>query len=310
MILIVGSNKLPTAQYSEQHLLGASTLFTGTEFAPVCHSSFADCPDLKQYFDRFDHIYWANSDLNEFTDYKEYFESLFILKQHQAQYHNVTMSVDPYNLRQTYTINNTPESAVFYGCSHTAGVGLDDPADNYVNLISQHYNKTALNLSMGGKSNYRSVEVFNKTNFYQDQIVVFQLTDVSRLKYYEFDTFKSEVKDMQLQNIKNRSYFDVYNDKQLIYMMLNHVEAVIRRSQAERLRFVFFNMGGNNDLDHSPENTKFKKNIEYYLTDYAEYVPHLLGMNVDRGNDGYHFGAGSHRNWAGAITNHIEKLYQ
>jgi len=309
LILIVGSNQAPTATYSERHNLGKSVLFTGTEFASVCHSSFADCPNLETHFGKFDHIYWADSSINEFTDYREYFESLFILKQYQARHHNVSMDVDPYNLRHHYTINNTPDSAVFYGCSHTFGVGLDNPADNYVNLVSQHYNKQILNLAEGGKSNYRSFEVFNKTNFYPDQIVVFQLTDVSRLKYYEFDTFASCVKETQLQNIRNRSYFDVYNDKQLIYMMLNHIEAVIRRSQAEKLRFVFFNMGGNNDLDHNPENTKFKKNVEYYLTDYAEYIPHVLGTNIDRGNDGHHFGASSHRNWSRAVIDHIEKLY-
>lgn len=310
MILIVGSNKSTTATYSQLHNLGQSVLFTGTEFAPVCHSSFADCPDLETYFDQFDHIYWADSSINEFTNYQEYFESLFILKQYQARCHTVTMDADPYNLRQCYTINNTPDSAVFYGCSHTAGVGLDNPADNYVNLVSQHYNKQVLNLSAGGKGNFRSFEVFNKTDFYPEQLVVFQLTDVSRLKYYEHDTYLCRAEETQLQNIRNRSYFDVYNDKQLIYMMLGHVEAMVRRSRAEGLKFVFFNMGGNNDVDHSPENTKFKKNVEYYLTDYAEYVPHLLGANVDRGNDGYHFGAKSHANWSAGIIDHIEKLYQ
>jgi hypothetical protein len=77
------------------------------------------------------------------------------------------------------------------------------------------------------------------------------------------------VLEKQLQNITNRSYFDVYNDKQLVYMLISYLNYIIDHARLLELKFVFFNMGGNSDPGHSD---KFKKFIEYYLLDYPEYL--------------------------------------
>ncbi len=302
MILIVGSNKHTTAEYAQQQGLGKSSLFTGTEFAPVCHSSFADCDTLDRHFSQFDQIIWANSPPSEFNTHKEYFETVFALKSQ-----GVSVPDDPYHLRQFHIMSNKENSIVFLGCSHTYGTGLDNSEENYVNLVSQHFDSDTVNLAAPGKSNFRSFEQFNQLKFNKNQTVVLQLTDVTRLKYFDQDQPTSWISEQQLQNITNRSYFDVYNDKQLVYMLMTHLNYIIAHARLLGLKFVFFNMGGNSDPGHSD---KFKKFIEYYLLDYPEYVPGLLAKNVDRGNDGYHFGPKSHAIWAQEIIKKIETLYQ
>ena len=302
MILVVGSNKHTTSEYAQQQGLGTSSLFTGTEFAPVCHSSFADCTTLDQYFDQFDQIIWANSPASEFNSHKEYFETVFALKRQ-----GVVVQDDPYHLRQLHNMSNKENSIVFLGCSHTHGTGLDNSEENYVNLVSKHFGLNPINLAQPGKSNFRSFEQFNQLAFNKNQTVILQLTDVTRLKYFDQDQPTALISEKQLQNITNRSYFDVYNDKQLVYMLQTHLNYIINHARSIGLKFVFFNMGGNNDPGHSD---KFKKFIEYYLLDYPEYVPGLITKNVDRGNDGYHFGPKSHAIWAQDIIKKIETLYQ
>lgn len=314
MILIVGSNKSQTATWSQQNGLGTSTLFTGTEFAPVCHSSFADCKNLYDHFDQFDQIYWADSQPQEFNNYQEYTHSIFLLQKCCAERGNVVIDqdLDPYHIKQTHKIKNTKNSIVFFGCSHTQGVGLDNHQDNYVYQISKHFGLDALNLSQEGKSNYRSFEQFNQTEFYSGQIVIFQLTDVSRLKFFANDAYETRITECQLQNISNRSYFDVYNDKQLIYQCINHLESILKYAREKHLKFVFFNMGGNNNVNEAldKESNKFKQNLEYCLLKYPEYVPELITKNIDRGNDGYHFGPQSHAIWTQEIIKKIKELYQ
>jgi len=309
VILIVGSNHSNTAVWAEKNGLGQSVLFTGSEWSPVCHTSLADCPDLDQYVDQFDQIYWAESNWQEFESYKEYFENLFLLKQLP---NTVNISnQDPCYMRQTYRIQNSKDHIIFLGCSHTNGQGLDNPTSNYVNQVSQHFNKIPLNLSKRGCGNFRSFEQFNQIEFVDNQIVVLQLTDIARLKYFDDDNYQTKVSEHQMHNITNRSYFDVYHDKQLVYMLLTQLNSVIKYSREKKLRFVFFNLGGNTEVDIGvnlgQEYDKYKKFIEYYLLDYPEYIPRMLSQAVDRGNDGYHYGPKSHESWANSIIKQLEK---
>ena len=299
MILVVGSHLATTSQYAQEHELGRSVLYTGTESGTVFHTSIADCPDLKDHISKFDQVYWAESAVDEFSNYQEYFDIVYLLK----KYPNVVNinGVDPYNIRQPLSLNNTTDSAVFIGCSHTHGQGLDHIADCYANLVSKHFDVACVNAGSPGKGNLRSFETFNQTMFNKDQIVVLQLTDLARLKYFETETAEAAVQERPLHELKNRSYIDVYNDKQLIYNLLCNIDAVVHRARSNQLRFAFFYLGQGQDM--------FTKTVEYYLMDYPEYIPEMLAKNVDRGNDGAHFGAQSHCNWAQAVIDKIEKLY-
>lgn len=306
MILVVGSHRDTTARYAEQHGLGKSTLFTGTETGKVFHTSIADCPDVKQHIPAFSQVYWAESAVVEFFNYKEYLDTLYMLK----QFPNVVNinTADPYLIRQSLALDNNKDSAVFIGCSHTYGIGLDRPEDNYINLVSQHFDVDPINAGEPGKGNHRSFEVFNQTEFCENQIVVIQLTDLGRLKYFAGDLYLDEVQERPLFNVKDkRSYLTVYNDKQLLHTLLSNLDAVVHYTRAMKLRFVFFYLG---DASYHGNADGLTSNLEYYLQDYPEYIPNMLANTVDRGNDGAHFGAQSHSLWAQAIINKIETLYK
>lgn len=75
-------------------------------------------------------------------------------------------------------------------------------------------------------------------------------------------------------------------------------------------KFVFFYLGDVPNFDKSIENDNYKKMVEYYLTDYKEYIPNILGKNVDgTPYDNLHFGSKSNAIWAKEIIRKIEDLY-
>ena len=304
--LVVGSTSPKTAEYYKELGLSKSILFTN-EFtdANVYHTSLADCWNLKEYLPRFDKIYWANPDISEFNNFTEWFGSLHLLKQFSAE----GINDDPYNIQQKFTVNNTETAAIYLGCSHTAGVGLNDPLESYTQLVSTCFALSSLNLSESGRGNFRSFDLFKKINFFKNQVVVLQLTDIARIRYFVNDLPGTELIESQLANT-NKSYISVHNDKQLLFNTLEHIEFVVQLARLNNLQFVFFNLGGNPDLDDNPEKNQLKNLTEYYLQDYREYIPDVLSQNIDRGNDNLHFGPRSQAIWAKLIINKIEKLYQ
>lgn len=310
-ILIVGSLQPATSTFSKRSRLGDSILYTGGEvLASVSHTSLADCRDLKNHLEKFDQIFWARSSPKEFGKYIEYFETLNLLKWYNYYHGNVIGldSVDPYNIRlRLGAMNNTVDSAVFFGCSHTQGAGLDHEEENYINIVSKHFDKSALNLAEPAKGNFRSFAKFQQLEFYDNQIVVLQLTDVARLVVFETDS-TSSAGEHQLYDLSRR-YIEVFNDKQLLYMMLDKIEMLVKYARKSKLRLVFFSLGGNPDFDHDPEKNLLRSSIDFYLMDYKEYIPGILAKNVDRGNDNMHFGPRSHKIWAEEVIARLNKLY-
>jgi hypothetical protein len=138
---------------------------------------------------------------------------------------------------------------------------------------------------------------------------VLQLTDLARLQYFSNDNPETKLKESQLYNISNNAYLEVFNDKQLIHNTLNHLDAVVKFSRAFKLRFVFFYLGDTPNFDNTLENDQYKKTVEYYLSDYDEYVPNVLSKCIDRGSDNLHWGKLSNRIFAKEIIQKIYDLY-
>ena len=305
MILIVGSVHHNTAIFYKKINVAPSSLFTGKfSDSNVYHTSLADCPDLVNYINQFDKIYWAGSSVNEFEDYVSYFDSLCLLKTH-----GVDPDVDPYNINKKFNIQNYKSASIFLGCSHTSGWGLADKKDSYKYPVAEFFKTTPVDLSAPGKGNFRSFTQFNQIDFYENQPVVLQLTDIGRLRYFPNSNPEVDLSECQLFSIKNRSYIDVYNDKQLLFMMLERLNSVVKIARLAKIRFVFFNLGSNPDNDHSKENNLLRKTTEYYLRDYPEYIPDVLSQNIDLAIDNSHFGPKSQLIWSKLIIEKIEKLY-
>ena len=311
MILIVGSTHSNTANYYKKLSLPKSDLFTGIySDATVYHTSVADCADLANHIEKFDKVVWAESAVTEFNNYNEYFDSLVLIRKYTTATDIVRGIADPYNIKPTpLSIKNTQDSAIFLGCSHTAGIGLDNEDDNYVELVSNHFDQVAINLGAPGLGNFKSFERFNQIDFFNNQIVVLQLTDIARMQMF-FNDSNTPLAYSQLYNINDSSYIKVFNDKQLLYMMLDRLDLVVKCARALKMRMVIFNLGGNPNFENSVEQNFLRRTTEYYLQDYPEYIPNMLKRNVDRGNDGLHFGPKSHKIWSESIIEKINTLYQ
>jgi hypothetical protein len=307
MILVIGSNKLPTSKFSTSINLEPSILFVGQEpTKEIYHTSFADCPNLLEHLNKFEIIYWANSDPEEFNNFSEFLNTIYNLK---IQKKVIGLPDDPYNIKQNLQIKNDKDKIVFLGCSHTTGGHLLDKTQEYTSLVSNYFKLESLNLAEGGKGNVRSVDIFNKINFFKNQIVVLQLSHFSRLRCFLNDSINERLSEFKLQESNKKSYVEVFNDKQLLYITLSQIDAIVRFSRNFGLRFVFFNLGGNPKKNDSIENVEYKQLVEYYLSDYIEYIPNLLFRVEDYGIDNLHYGVKTNKIFAEEIIKKIENLY-
>jgi hypothetical protein len=300
MILIVGSVHITTSKYHKILNLPESKLFVGQSIQEnhIYHTSLADCKDLVTHLHKFKKIYWAQSKINEFENFNEYFETLYMLKNFGEV---VGISKDPYNIGTKHHIENNENNAIFFGCSHTVGGYLRNNDDDYTNIITKHFNLQTLNLAGLGKSNFGSFDLFEQIEYYTNQIVVLQLTDFTRLRYFSSDSQDSFLSEESLSRIDNKSYFEVFNNKHLIYLTLSRLNSIVRFARASKLKFIFFNTD-------TFANEKYSKIIEYYLLDYPEYIPNLFENNF-RKTKIFRFDVQFHKTLANQIITKIEEIY-
>jgi hypothetical protein len=93
-------------------------------------------------------------------------------------------------------------------------------------------------------------------------------------------------------------------------MFLEQVESAVKLARSLRLRLAMFYLGGSTTHQQDTEYNRLFKLIEFYLSDYIEFIPQVLLQNVDRGNDGMHFGPQSHAVWAQCVIEKIQEIYQ
>ena len=83
----------------------------------------------------------------------------------------------------------TVDDICFLGCSYTRGIGLAKKEDRQSSLISKYLKKTEINLAEQGLTNYDMFDHIGRLNFSSDDCIVFlQLTQLSRVKFYDNKT--------------------------------------------------------------------------------------------------------------------------
>lgn len=316
MILILGSVASSTSQYHASLGLPPSNLLESQQdLRPdtIFHTSLADCPTLPDFIENFDQVYWAESSIDEFDSFESYFSTIYLLKIHHNKFNNVKNieRIDFYNLKPKFIDipNITTDHAIFLGCSHTYGVGLTDMSQSFTTKVANHFSKTPINLGMPGYGNFETFSNINRIDFLNNQLVVLQLTSIARILFYPNDDIDTMINWSPLHNIRNRQIHQWFNDKQLMYVTLDRLENVVKYLRSKNLRFVFFNLSDTPDLDASDDSAKFKQTIEYYLSDYQEYVPELIFDCCDRGTDNLHYGPETQQLWAKKLIDRLNKLY-
>jgi len=308
-ILIVGSNAQSTSTFYKKLGLQTSQLVTKpTQDYDIGHTSIQDVVDYCVFeilLGSATKVFWAHPSEKEFYDSDSFIDFLNWFRDYQTVYKNVVnfyeIKFDRYQWRDQIP-KLTNDDMVFFGCSHTAGVGLSTPDTRYANQVAKYFNKNSVNLAEPGGSNSWIFNKFVQTQFLPGQMVVVQLTGISRLKYVNEDRKVSNVL-LSHPNIMTKSMIEVYNDRYLFYNLLYQVTAMVELARSKKLKMVFWlwNYKG-----------EYTKEDQTYFYDMPEFVPASLLENfaIDVAEDNIHFGIKSNQNISSKIIEYMKKIYE
>ena len=220
------------------------------------------------------------------------------------------MISDPLNIK-TAPVVATNNDIVFLGCSYTYGSCLPSTATRYSTILSQHYNKTEINLSKGGTGNYRTFDIFGQIEFNPGSMLVLQIAELSRIRWYD-----NRIVDQQLSVKPDKILMHVYNDKFLIYDLIRQLRIIVNYCRSQQVKFVIWSNAslGNTELDDI---------LEQYLGEFPEYVYFNNRIDkedsyrVDNAVDGKdqelgvgHPGPESNKIIADRLINHFNQIYK
>lgn len=217
------------------------------------------------------------------------------------------IDLDPCNLLHR-NIDVEPDTMLFYGCSHTRGGWWSRSETGYPYQVSMRLNRPYRVMSripQGSEilGNYHNFNLLANTDFCPGQIVVFQLTDLTRIRYY--DDQDRIFRTRKLDRLPMDHVLKI-TDHQLLAAVFEHLQLVLRYVRAKNLQFVFFNLSGSTgQKDNALHNL-----LEYYLSKFPEFIPGMLDLVTDRADDNKHFGAISNSSFADQIVQKIKSLYQ
>lgn len=217
--------------------------------------------------------------------------------------------IDPLNIEQLDLPVVAANDILYLGCSYTEGVGVGSN-QRYSYLMSNLLGKAEINMAAGGKGNYRSFDLFGQLNISEGATVILQLTDLSRIRWYD----NSAINDIMLSNQPTRQLVYTYNDKFCIYDTIRQLRIVVNYCRAKKLKLIIWSIArfNNEFLDNT---------FEYYLSNFPEYIyldNSLDGPDtyrVDNGDDGDeklgtgHPGIKSHSMIAEKLIVYLRKLY-
>jgi hypothetical protein len=312
-VIILGSNHASTAEYYNTLGLPPSQLVTSKDHGhDIGHTGVQDIVDLytlEKILSDADQVYWAHPHIDEFSNAQSYYDFLDWLKDYNLAYRNVqnmdSITFDPYHWNQSFKLEQ--HHAVFLGCSFTAGVGLPDPSTHYASQVAQHFDKKLLNLAVPGGNNNLMFDRFTQLDFYPEQLVVVQFTDLARIHYCDerrkllpllFST-------SQIDGTLHRSLLEVYHKDFLFYELVVKIRAMVAIANAKQLKLVFW-------LSDYKNQKLYSQLDQSYFYSMKQFVPASWIKNymVDVAHDMLHPGIESNKNIAIALINYIETVYK
>lgn len=169
----------------------------------------------------------------------------------------------------------------FFGCSYTdSSSGFVDADKMYPALIAKNLNKTEINLALAGHGNYRSFDILGDTEIKNNSVLIFQITELSRIRWYD-----KNLEDIMLRDTDDKCLTHVYNDMFLIHEIKRNLNLLVKLCRAKDIKLIIWSIArfGNEKLDMF-----FEKILEMY----PEYVflDNRLDSpdtyRVDNGSDG------------------------
>lgn len=314
-IIIVGSNHANTAEYYKTLGLPASVLVTNVDhdqlIGHTCIQDIPDCAILEIVLKNADEVYWAESSKDEFFNDDSYYDFLNWLRDYNLKHHNVknfkAIRLDPY-VWTTQLPELTAQDMVFFGSSTTQGHGIDNPVDQYANIVATHFKKNAINIpkivnSLG--NNDKSFDLFFQLDFIPGQMVVLHVAPLMRMRYCADNHQLVEVQLATAILPNHKQLVQVFTEEFSFYNLLVKIRAMVKFAREKKLKFVFF-------LDDYKQGSISDRDQQYFY-EFPEYLsPTNLKneMFQDYGTDNKHPGIKSNKAISDHIIKHMENLYK
>lgn len=231
----------------------------------------------KQLFKQFDKIVFL-------TEHENY-----TVRIQQEELKHFVLPINPSNKK-------IESKMLFFGCSHTYGIGHATAETTYPFMLSSLLNREYINLGLPGKSNYDIEDLMNHYRFDKNHVVV-QFTDMYRVRYFNSNkTISSPVYKLP----SNMSKSEWATEENLFYNFQSLTERIINRLIESKTKFlVSYTSHYGNEYDYK---------CLTHLLQYREFCSHI-GTAVDTADDGQHYGPVSHELWAKKLYNKWIELY-
>tara|TARA_R110000803_G_scaffold54879_1_gene111750 strand:- start:50 stop:988 length:939 start_codon:yes stop_codon:yes gene_type:complete len=275
------------------------------EFAQTSIQDTGDYGVLNTILLEADSIYIHKLEKLNFPSLEQYSEFILWIKRFKVVYKNKIVNndmlfSDPYGWYRKTT--PTKKDIVFLGCSWTDNTWVKED-DKFSSIVSNKLNLNCFDLARRGSSNHAMFERFLQTEFVEGQLVVWQLTSLSRLVYC---CDNNRLTNIMLSTDKSKNIdalMRVYTTNQIFYETLMQVEAVVNIARAKKLKLVIFLKDYKQDW--------YETNELMYLSNFKEFThtKELEDCLVDFGSDNLHPGVETNKIYAQEILKHLEILY-
>jgi hypothetical protein len=259
------------------------------------HTSLGDLPatEIISLSQKFDEIHFCIDEFDINSDiYKETVFLLHVVNRYKSITNFAPLGPKEFTDIDVHSRRDEPTLWVF-GCSHSAGVGLEKTDMRYGEIMSQQLNLPLKLIAKPGSSTQWSFRHLMSANINKHDTVVWQLTSPPRISIFD----GTAVNEIMLSRTNNQHLLEIYNDNQIFFNQLTILNAGVKYLRSLGVKFVV------TTYDVGPDIAYRNEYIQY--PEYC-YCPDFV---VDFAPDG-HFGHLSHKRLAHALLNYIQSSYE
>lgn len=238
------------------------------------------------------------------------FDEVIFLKNHD----DISILIDQLELERIYNnnlvdkINFKPldkNKLIFFGCSHTAGIGHELKNTTYPFILSKMLDYEYINLGVDGSGNYQIEDRLSELSISGGKLVI-QFSDIYRYRFilnsqvYPRPIAEKNIGEFKIYNIPH-NYKDskFVNEENLVYNFQNIVTRLVIRLRDSNNKFL---------ITYTPhfENESILQTLEF-MYGFKEFVA-ITGRQCDTVSDG-HYGPMTHKRWAEGLYQRWIELY-
>lgn len=239
------------------------------------------------------------------------FDKVEFLKNHN----NVPVLINQLELERVYNdlvdkIDFKPldkNKLIFFGCSHTAGIGHESKNTTYPFVLSKMLNCEYINFGIGSSGNYQIEDRLSEWSISGCKLII-QFSDIYRYRFIlNSQIFPSPIAEpegigesVKIFNIPH-SYKDskFVNEENLVFNFQNIVQRIVIRLRDSNNKFL---------ITYTPHftNDSILQTLEF-MYGFKEFVS-VTGIDLDRVPDG-HYGPLSHKKWSERLFQRWIELY-